>query len=170
MTDAIEKTIVLRAPRARVWRAIADADEFGRWFGFVLEGPFVEGAPIRGRFSGTLDEAKIREAQARMGLVPSGIRVPTRDLLFGTVVRIEPERCFAYRWVPYGIDDECDPETEPTTLVEMRLEDVPEGTKLVVRESGFDAVPPHRRERAFRMNEGGWAAQCENVRRHVEGA
>ena len=30
--DRIEKKIVLRAPRSRVWRAIADAEEFGTWF------------------------------------------------------------------------------------------------------------------------------------------
>ena len=28
-TDRIEKKIHLRAPRARVWRALADAEEFG---------------------------------------------------------------------------------------------------------------------------------------------
>ena len=31
-TDRIEKSIVLRAPRARVWRALANAEEFGVWF------------------------------------------------------------------------------------------------------------------------------------------
>ena len=31
--DRIEKSIVLRAPRARVWRALSTPDEFGRWFG-----------------------------------------------------------------------------------------------------------------------------------------
>ena len=33
MTDRIEKQIVLKAPRARVWRAISDKTEFGAWFG-----------------------------------------------------------------------------------------------------------------------------------------
>ena len=28
-TDAIVRTILLRAPRARVWRALTDAREFG---------------------------------------------------------------------------------------------------------------------------------------------
>ena len=31
-TDRIEKRVVLRAPRTRVWRAIADAAEFGTRF------------------------------------------------------------------------------------------------------------------------------------------
>ncbi len=62
-----------------------------------------------------------------------------------------------------------DPENEPTTLVEFRLEAVAEGTALTIVESGCDRVPAHRRERAFRMNEGGWAGQVENIRKHVEG-
>jgi uncharacterized protein YndB with AHSA1/START domain len=41
-TDRLEKRVVLRAPRSRVWRALTDADEFGAWFGVRLEGPFAE--------------------------------------------------------------------------------------------------------------------------------
>jgi hypothetical protein len=55
-------------------------------------------------------------------------------------------------------------------LVEFHLEAVPEGTRLTIVESGFDGVLPHRRERAFRMNEGGWAAQAENIRKYVDAA
>jgi hypothetical protein len=57
-----------------------------------------------------------------------------------------------------------------TTLVQFRLEAVPEGTLLTIVESGFDRVPAHRRERAFRMNESGWQAQTENVKKYVEKA
>lgn len=32
-TDRIEKKILLKAPLARVWRAISDSKEFGTWFG-----------------------------------------------------------------------------------------------------------------------------------------
>jgi hypothetical protein len=32
---------------------------------------------------------------------------------------------------------------------------------------GFDRIPPARRAEAFRRNDGGWAAQLENVQRHV---
>ncbi len=41
------------------------------------------------------------------------------------------------------------------------------GTLLVVTESGFEAVPAVRRDEAFRMNDGGWAAQVKNIARHV---
>ena len=46
-TDRIERRIELRASRARVWRAIANATEFGAWFGIKLEGAFAAGATIR---------------------------------------------------------------------------------------------------------------------------
>ena len=38
-TDRIEKRVLLRAPRSRVWRAITDAREFGSWFGVAFDGP-----------------------------------------------------------------------------------------------------------------------------------
>src|SRR5256885_3941853 len=48
-TDRIEKRVVMRAPRSRVWRAISSAQEFGSWFRMNLDGAFAEGATIRGR-------------------------------------------------------------------------------------------------------------------------
>jgi len=169
-TDQIEKRVVLRAPVSRVWRAITDAREFGRWFGFTLEEDFAPGQRMKGTFDGTLDEAALIQHQKDLGLTPSKVRQPDRQAVFCTVERIEPERYFSFRWIPYGIDAEADPDHEPTTLVEFRLEPVPDGTRLTIVESGFDRVPARRRERAFRMNEGGWAAQVDNLRKHVGGA
>jgi uncharacterized protein YndB with AHSA1/START domain len=168
--DRIEKRVTLRAPLARVWRALADAEEFGRWFGFTLEGAFSPGRVMKGKFNGKLDENAIMAAQKSSGIKPSKLRVPEGDLTLLTVDRMEPERYFSFRWIPFGIDAEADPENEPTTLVEFRLEPVKEGTALTIVESGFERVPAHRRARAFRMNDGGWAAQAENLRKHVDGA
>lgn len=53
--------------------------------------------------------------------------------------------------------------------VEFRLADAAGGTDLTVVESGFDAIGPARRAEAFRMREGGWAEQLENIERHVAG-
>jgi uncharacterized protein YndB with AHSA1/START domain len=168
--DRIEKRVTLRAPVSRVWRAIANAQEFGRWFGVKLEGDFVAGRTITGTFDEGLDEAAIVEYQKSLGLPPSRVKMPDKNAVFCTVERIEPEQYFSFRWIPYGIDAEADPQNEPTTLVEFRLEKVGEGTLLTIVESGFDRVPAHRRERAFRMNEGGWAGQAENIRNYVERA
>jgi len=169
-TDRIEKQLTLRAPVSRVWKAIADAKEFGSWFGFQIEGEFVAGKTIRGTFNGPFDEAALVAHQKSLGIKPSKIKLPPPNSVFCTVERIEPERYFSFRWIPYGIDAEADVEHEPTTLVEFTLEPAPEGTHLTIVESGFDRVPEHRRARAFRMNEGGWAGQAENIRKYVEGA
>lgn len=166
--DRIEKQVTLRAPVSRVWRAIADAREFGRWFGVRLEGEFAPGKAVAATFDEQLNEAAILEVQKARGLPPSKVRLPDAGVAFCTVERIEPERYFSFRWIPYGIDAEADLRNEPTTLVEFTLEPVAEGTRLTIVESGFERVPAHRRERAFRMNEGGWAAQAENIRNHVE--
>jgi uncharacterized protein YndB with AHSA1/START domain len=166
--DRIEKQVTLRAPVSRVWQAIADAREFGRWFGVTLAGEFAPGKTMTGTFDARLDEASILEYQKSLGLPPSKVRLPDASMVFCTVERIEPEHYFSFRWIPYAIDAEADLRDEPTTLVEFTLEPVAEGTRLTIVESGFERVPAHRRERAFRMNEGGWAAQAENIRKYVE--
>jgi uncharacterized protein YndB with AHSA1/START domain len=165
--DRIEKTITLRAPVSRVWQALTDASEFGRWFGVALAGPFVVGKTITGTFDWKLDEAAFAEVVKSAGVAPHKVRLPDKELVFCTVERIEPEHTFAFRWTPYGIDAAIGPD-EPTTLVEFHLAPAAEGTRLRIVESGFDRVPAHRRERAFRMNQGGWAGQAENLRKHVE--
>lgn len=167
-SDRIEKQVTLRASVSRVWQAIANAEEFGRWFGVKLVGTFTPGKTVTGVFDEALNETAVVEYQKRVGLPPSKVKMPERNSVFCTVERMDPEHYFSFRWIPYGIDAEVDPANEPTTLVEFRLEKVDEGTLLTITESGFDRVPPHRRERAFRMNEGGWAAQAENVRQYVE--
>ena len=167
-TDRIEKRVTLRAPVSRVWRAIADAREFGRWFGVELEGEFAEGKTVIGTFDEGLSEASILDYQKSLGLPPSRVRLPEKNAVFCTVERVEPERYFSFRWIPYGIDAEADPDHEPKTLVEFELAQVGGGTLLSIVESGFDRVPAHRRYRAFLMNEGGWAGQLENIRSYVE--
>lgn len=146
--DRIEKTIFLRAPRARVWQALANPQEFGEWFGVRIDGAFSPGARVMGR------------------ITTPGYDHLTMELLIEQVI---PERLFSYRWHPYAIDPAADYSQEPTTLVELRLDEVPEGTTLTVVESGFAAIPAARREEAFRMNEGGWTQQVVNIARHVTG-
>jgi uncharacterized protein YndB with AHSA1/START domain len=145
-TDRIEKNVKLRAPRSRVWRAIAFAEEFGAWFGVKLEGQFAEGATVRGK------------------ITHPGYEHLTMEML---VERIEPERYFAYRWHPYAIDTAVDYTSEPTTLVEFRLDEADGGTVLTIVESGFDRIPLARRAEAFRMNDQGWTEQLKNIERHV---
>lgn len=144
--DRIEKKVVLGAPRSRVWRALTNAEQFGTWFGVKLEGGFTVGSRVQGRIT-----------------IP-GYEHVTMDI---TIVRLDPERTFSWRWHPYAVEPGVDYSKEPTTLVEFHLEEVAGGTRLTVVESGFEQIPPARRAKAFEMNEGGWAAQLENIARHV---
>jgi hypothetical protein len=81
---------------------------------------------------------------------------------------MEPERLFAFTWHPYALDPEKDYSGETPTLVEFTLEPIATGTRLTIVESGFDKVPAHRRDEAFRMNDRGWTAQIQNIARHVD--
>jgi uncharacterized protein YndB with AHSA1/START domain len=145
-TDKIEKSVVLRASRSRVWRAISDSREFGEWFKVVFTEKFAEGKTVTGRITHRGFEN-----------VPMEI----------TIERIQPEEYFSYRWHPYAIDPNTDYSGEPTTLVEFRLSDSPDGTLLTITESGFDQIPAERRAEAFRMNDGGWTGQIKNIERYV---
>jgi uncharacterized protein YndB with AHSA1/START domain len=145
-TDRIEKRVALRASRSRVWRAITVPEEFGAWFGVKLDGPFIEGATVRGKITHPGYEHLTIEMQ---------------------IERLEPERYFAYRWHPYAIDVTVDYSSEPSTLVEFRLDEADGGTILTIIESGFDRIPLARRAEAFRMNDQGWTEQTRNVERYV---
>ncbi len=147
ITDRIEKKILLRAPRPRVWRALTDTAEFGAWFGVKFDGPFTPGAVQRGVIVGTSVDADVAKAQREHASVPFEI----------TVDRIEPERLFSFRWHPYAVERDVDYSAEPTTLIVFTLDEVANGTMLTVTESGFDQIPLARRAKAFTANEQGWS-------------
>jgi uncharacterized protein YndB with AHSA1/START domain len=149
MSDRIEKRIELKAPVARVWRALTDHRQFGQWFRVKLEAPFQPGRVSRGQIT-----------------YPGYEHVKWQV----TVEKMEPERLFSFRWHPYAVDAAIDYSKEPTTLVEFRLQAVTGGTLLIVTESGFEAIPKERRFEAYRMNDGGWSAQLKNIEQHVAAA
>jgi uncharacterized protein YndB with AHSA1/START domain len=146
MEDRIEKRIELKAPVSRVWRALTDAREFGRWFQVKMNGPFVPGKVARGQ------------------ITYPGYEHLTMEIV---VQKIEPETLFSFTWHPYAVDPKVDYSKETPTLVEFRLEETRNGTLLVVVESGFDKIPDHRRIEAFRRNDGGWTEQMKNIERYV---
>ena len=146
-TDRIEKTIVLRAPRKRVWRALSDSKEFGTWFGVKFDGPFAPGASMRGVIVPTTVNAEVANAQKEYEGMPFEI----------TIEQVEPERLFSFRWHPFAVERVVDYSAEPTTLVVFALEEVANGVMLTVTESGFDRIPLARRAKAFTANEHGWS-------------
>ena len=149
MSDRIEKTVDLAAPLSRVWRALTDHRQFGEWFRVHIESPFVVGETSRGHITYPGYEHLRWEA---------------------VVQRMEPERLFSFTWHPYAVDPQHDYSGETPTLVEFTLERTATGTRLKVVESGFDKLPGHRRDLAFRSNEGGWAEQMQNIAGYLRDA
>jgi uncharacterized protein YndB with AHSA1/START domain len=157
VTDRIEKSVLLRAPRARVWRALTDSQELGRWFGVRIDGPFTPGALVQARLVGSEVDAGVAEAQQAHGNVTIEIAVE----------RVEPERLFAFRWRPSGPGSTGDEPANPATLVTFTLEEVPDGVRLTVVESGFDRIPIERRAQMFASNDQGWAIQMTLVEKYL---
>jgi uncharacterized protein YndB with AHSA1/START domain len=146
-TDRIERKVLIKAPRTRVWRALSDAGEFGDWFGVNFKGKtFVAGKHVQGK------------------ITYPGYEHLTMDVL---IERIVPEQLLSWRWHPAAIDPKVDYSQELTTLVEFELRDVDGDTMLTVVESGLDKIPLARRADVFRMNSSGWDEQMENIKKHV---
>lgn len=140
--DRIEREVVIAAPPARVWAALA-APEY--WLG--------EGDPAGYDF---------REG-GRMVSVVSGYGS------FPAVIEtIEPERYLAYRWANRFAPDE--PATGNSTLVEFTLTAEGDKTRLRVVESGFAgfAVAEAERRQAADDNLGGWGVVLDELREKIE--
>lgn len=157
-TDRIEKRIVLAAPRERVWRAVSDAREFGRWFGVEFDGPFAAGARLTGRIVPTTADPEVARLQE-----------PHRGKPFEFFVEaIEPMRRILFRWHPFAVEPGVDYSSEPSTLIVFELQDAAGGTELRITESGFDRIPIERRAKAFAANDSGWSHQAQLIRKYLE--
>jgi uncharacterized protein YndB with AHSA1/START domain len=146
-TDRVERRVLIKAPKSRVWRALSNAAEFGSWFGVNFTGKeFAEGKSVQGR-----------------------ITYPGYEHLLMEVIvdRVVPERLLSWYWHPAAIDTSVDYTAEPMTLVEFELKETAEGTLVTVVESGFDKIPANRRATVIRMNTSGWEEQMTNIEKHV---
>lgn len=157
-SDRIEKEVTLRAPLDRVWRAVSNAEEFGRWFGVRFDGPFVAGESVSGVITPTEVDDEVAAAQEPHAGQSS----------VWHIVAVEPPRRLAFRWHPYAVEPGADYDAEPTTLVEFTLTDTADGVLLRIVESGFDSIPVERRAAAFEASSGGWEAQTKLVRKYLD--
>lgn len=146
-TDRITKLVELKAPISRVWKAVTDHEQFGAWFRVKLEGPFVPGQITSGRITYPGHEGLLWRA---------------------LVDRMEPEHLFSFSWFPFEVDPGEEFTTGPSTRVTFQLEPTPEGTRLTITESGFDALDDPRALEALRRNSEGWDIQVGNIIAHVD--
>lgn len=141
-TQSVVRTVVLHAPVERVWRALTDHREFGTWFKARIDQPFEVGRTQTG------------------GMLEPGYE---HYQWLSTVVTLDAPRRFAFRW-PHPRDPHAQSyEGEPTTLVTFELEPVPEGTRLTITESGFEAIDEERRAASMRDNAQGWEIQAQRI-------
>lgn len=148
--DRVESTILINAPRSRVWQALSRAETFGKWFGANLAGQaFEPGRRVRG---------------------PMTIEGHTHVIFDVIVGQVEPERLLSWRWHPHAVEAGADySNDEERTVVTYTLQDAPGGaTRVTVVETGFDKVPPDRRMSAIRGVSKGWPWQMENLKKHAE--
>jgi uncharacterized protein YndB with AHSA1/START domain len=146
-TDRIERRVLLKASRARVWRALSNAEEFGNWFGVNFKGKtFVAGKSVQGKITYPGYEHLVMEV---------------------LIERVEPERLLSWRWHPAAIESSVDYSQEPTTLVVFELAEADGGILLTVVESGLDKIPLARRATVIRLNTSGWDEQMRNIEKHV---
>lgn len=140
--DSITRTIEVAAPPERVWQALTDHREFGKWFRVDLHGPFAVGEETTGAMT-----------------YPGFEGAPWRSR---TEVMEAPRR-FVFRWPV--------PEDAPDAVwseVAFTLEPTAAGTRLTVVESGLGALPEDKRRSVLRDNSEGWTIQTANIRDHVE--
>ena len=158
--DRIEKRVLLRATIKKVWRALSDSAEFGRWFGVRFKEEFKPGARIRGVITPTTVDAQVAKAQKPYEGRPFDI----------TIDQMQPERQFSFRWHPAATEPEVDYSFEPPTLVVFALEEVPNGVMLRITESGFEMIPFARRAKAYQANEQGWAMMVKVLDQYLAAA
>jgi uncharacterized protein YndB with AHSA1/START domain len=143
--NSIEKQIEIKAPVAKVWKALTDSQLFGQWFSVKFESEFVAGKTTKGRNTS------------------KGFEM---NMVFH-IKEINPQSYFSYAWIPFPMDQTFDYSKEDPTLVEFHLEPTATGTLLKVKESGFNKITASRRAEAFKMHTGGWEAQLKNIEKFL---
>jgi uncharacterized protein YndB with AHSA1/START domain len=143
--NSIERQIEIKAPVAKVWKALTDSQLFGQWFKANFHSEFVAGKTTKG-----MNTSKGFEMEMAFH-----------------IKEIKPQSYFSYAWTPFPMDRTFDYSKEEPTLVEFFLEQTSSGTLLKVKESGFTKITASRRAEAFRMHSGGWEAQLKNIEKFL---
>jgi uncharacterized protein YndB with AHSA1/START domain len=131
----VDESVVVAALPGQVWHALVDSGERARWWP-DLEFTPVAASPLAERWT---DEDG------------------TEQLTRGTVVGLEDGRRLQLRWA--------DADWPASTDIELRLEAAGAGTRVTVRESGWERLP---RGRALAgEHAAGWRMHLAQLRDHV---
>ena len=108
--ESVTRDVVLPAEVDQVWEAITDPDRLADWFGAEVE---IDALQPGGRAEFHGEDGSVRRA---------------------VIEEVDPGHKLSYRWWPYDADDPA-PGAPRQTRVELVIEAVPSGTRLVVTEA-----------------------------------
>ena len=136
----ITKTIDIKAPAAKVWAALTEADLIAQWFGDTAEFDATPGGV--GMF-----------AWKEHGHGPFRVLVE----------RADKPKTLIYRWAR---EKDADPVVGNSTLVRFDLTEIEGGTRLTLHETGFDELSDPQGNRDG--NAEGWKAELAKLVEFVE--
>jgi uncharacterized protein YndB with AHSA1/START domain len=140
---AVERSIWIDAPRERAWSADTEPEQLDRWYANCCNWdiPALQ-VGTRIRFYDTSGE---------------------NDEQIATIDVVDPPREFTMRWLP--------DQTYPgmTLITSFLLEVEGNGTRVTIRESGYEALPPDERQEWLDATGSGYTMSMENLKAHVEG-
>ena len=146
MQDIIEREIIIKATKQRVYDAIAKPDQVVLWFPETLEGNYsVNEQPIFGFGENGKNQVYIVDAK--------------------------PHSYFAYRWLPGAKNFLGDVLSVPNTLVEFHITELGDNScKVTVKESGFKTLSADYMEQALEQNSKGWSFMLGRLSKYFETA
>jgi uncharacterized protein YndB with AHSA1/START domain len=135
----VERNIWINAPRERVWQAITNAEEINQWWG------------------GDYWEISALEIGATIKFGDPN------DLMLATVAVVDPPREFSIQWPP---QEQFHSIPIYTTYV---LTEENDGTRVMVSETGFEALPDDIRQKRFDSTAQGYETVLAGLKTFIEG-
>ena len=139
-TVAVERSVLINAPRERVWKAITDPTQLEQWY--------APGCPW---------EIPELEVGATVKFYNTAI-----DVQLATIEVVEPLREFTLRW-------QLDPMHPGLTLTNsFLLSPENDSTRVTVSQAGYESMPDGIREEQLRQDADAYIAIAESLKSYVE--
>ena len=138
---SVSRTIIIAASPARVWEAITKPEHIAKWSAFT---PSMDRIAVGGKGAWVLEN---------YGSTPI------------TIEHLDPPIAITYRWGPSGADVV---DSEESTVFRFTLEEIPDGTRLTVVETGFEGIPDVAAQ--LESHRQGWDSQLDALAAHFAAA
>ena len=137
----VERSVWIDAPIDRAWRAVTEPEQLTRWYAtnYAWEIPALAVGAT----------VKFHNSET--------------EILLATIEVLDPPHEFTLRWQP----DTTYPEMRVVTSFLLVQENG--GTRMTLRESGFEAMPEAARQQWIDQISEGYLMTVENLKAHLEG-